>query len=231
MLTNNSYTTNRTPGFLWNNSNDSDGDTLTYNLVIDDNSAFNNPEVNVTQIAQGTLNTSYDITTELNVDTTYYWKVAANDSTGYGAWSNTSNFTVQSYLLITLTTSSVAFGSVAINDRNDTTDNAPPPFTAINNGNIIANVTITATSYFSSASFPGDAYQFKIRANESSSFDTTNSNTSFINMSSSYTGYHVRGLKWQDVNDDFLVDLNITVPSAEPPGAKSSTVTFTMEGG
>ena len=231
LLANNSYTTNRTPGFLWNNSNDSDGDTLTYNLVIDDNSAFNNPEVNVTQIAQGTLNTSYDITTELNVDTTYYWKVAANDSTGYGAWSNTSNFTVQSYLLITLTTSSVAFGSVAINDRNDTTDNAPPPFTAINNGNIIANVTITATSYFSSASFPGDAYQFKIRANESSSFDTTNSNTSFINMSSSYTGYHVRGLKWQDVNDDFLVDLNITVPSAEPPGAKSSTVTFTMEGG
>ncbi|MBI2111937.1 LamG domain-containing protein, partial [Candidatus Woesearchaeota archaeon] len=232
LLANNSYTTNRTPSFTWNNSTDPDGDALMYNLVIDDNSAFNNPEVNVTKINPTSgQNTTYAITTELNVDTTYYWKVAANDSNGYGSWSNTSNFTVQSYLLITLTTNSVAFGSMAINDKNDTTDNAPPPFTAINNGNIIANVTITATSYFSSASFPGNAYQFKIRANESSSFDTANSNLSFINMSSSYTGYHVRGLNWQDVNDDFLVDLNVTVPSSEPPGAKSSTVTFTMEGG
>ncbi|MFH1276584.1 MAG: hypothetical protein ABIH82_05730, partial [Candidatus Woesearchaeota archaeon] len=195
------------------------------------NPTFNNPEVNVTSISPDTEdNTTYAIVTELNVDTNYYWKVAANDSTEYGAWSNTSNFTVFSYLLITLTTDTVAFGSTATNESNDTTDNSPFPFTAVNNGNIMANVTITATSYFSSATFPSNAYQFKIRANESSSFNSAGSNMTFINMTNSYTGYHVDNLDWRDVNDDFLVDLNITVPISEPPGAKSSTITFTIEG-
>ena len=225
---NNSTITNRTSGFIWNNSADADSDTLTYRLVIDDSVDFSTPAVNVSSIAQGTTNTSYDITTELDVDTKYYWKVAANDSTGYGAWSNVSNFSLQSLLLISLRTSTVAFGAMNTGETNNTTTGNPPPFTAENAGNILANITLTGTAYFSSVALPSSSYQFKIRANESSSF--TAANTSFLNMSSSYTGYHVINLSWQDVNDDFLADILVTVPAGEPAGAKSSTITFTIEG-
>ncbi|MDP3989805.1 MAG: hypothetical protein Q8Q01_01215, partial [archaeon] len=226
---NNSAITNRTPSFIWNNSVDADIDTLTYQILVDDNSAFNNVEINVSSIAEGTTNTTYDSATTLNVDTVYYWKIRANDSTGYGEFSNVSNFTLQSLLSITISTDTVAFGSLGQNERNDTTDNNPFPFSAENSGNIISNVTITATSYFSTPAFPSEYYQFRIEANETDGFDISRSNMTWVNMSDSSATPHVINLNWESIKNDFLTAINITVPDDEPAGAKSSTVTFTIE--
>ena len=226
---NNSSSTNRTLGFTWNTSTDPDGDSISYELVIDDSATFNNPEVNVTSIAPGAgENITYAISTELAVDKMHYWKVRANDSTGYGNYSGVFNLTISSLLLISLTTDTVAFGAMANNETNNTTDNVPPPFAVENAGNIMANVTITGATYFNSTSLPDSSYQFKIRANESGSFDTAN--TTFINMTTSYTGYHVANFSWQDANDNFLCDILVTVPVDEPSGSKSSPLTFTIEG-
>jgi len=208
---------------------DADSDTLTYQILVDDNSAFNNVEINVSSIAEGTTNTTYDSATTLDVDTVYYWKIRANDSTDYGEFSNVSNFTLQSLLSITVLTDTVAFGNLGQNERNDTTDNNPFPFSAENSGNIISNVTVTSTSYFITPAFPSEYYQFKIEANETDGFDISRSNMTWVNMSGSSATPHVINLNWESIKNDFLTAINITVPDDEPAGAKSSTVTFTIE--
>jgi len=229
--TNNTVTTNRSLEFKWNTSTDADGDAISYNLQVDDNLAFNNPEVNVSAItAINAGNVSYQILTELNVDTVYYWRVQANDSEGYGEFSEVRNFTVQSFLSITLLTDSVEFGALGIGDVQNTTDGNPPPFRGENSGNIVFNVTINGTKYFTMADINTSNYLFKARENETGAFNISLSITSYTNMTSISSTPAVAFLKWQNVNDDFLIDLNITVPQDEPPGVRSSTVTFTIEG-
>jgi hypothetical protein len=231
-LANDTITTSRTPTFIWNNSEDNDDDILSYNLVIDDNPAFNNPEVNVSSITNTTLiNTSYTITTTLDVDTVYYWKVGANDSEGYGTYSSVNNFTVQSYLAINIYNSTVQFGSVAPGTHKNTSpESGITPFAAENNGNIIMNITINATPYFTTVGFPTNNYRFRIMEDEVSSFNLTLSNITLINMPSASTSPHVVNLNWQDAYDNFIADIAIDVPASEPPGLKTSTLTFTITG-
>ena len=228
-LTAENTTTNRTPEFVWNVSTDADNNPISYNIMIDDNPAFNNPEVNVTELGNTTPeNVTYLITTELEPDIVYWWVVRANDSTEYGTNDTIRNFTVQSYLAITLINDTIWFGNVNPGRNENTTDNDPPPFRAENTGNVIANVTINGSRYFLNADFPSGNYTFKIRENESGAFNST-SQTTFINMNVSSSVPHVYNLDWHGYKNDFLMDLNITVPGDEPPGLRTSTITFTIE--
>jgi len=231
MSPNGTTTTSRTPTFIWNNSVDSDGDpNISYRLEVDDNRAFTNTEVNVSGILNSTAtNTSYTITTELNVDTTYFWRVFAYDQTAYSENSSVYNFTVQSYLAINTTSDLVAFGTLN-NGANVSTPGNATPFRAENVGNIVANVTVTATPFFSAVTFPSVFYQFKIRENETGSFNTSVSYVNWTYMNSSPSPVHVVNLDWHSVSNDFITDLNISVPGNESAGVKSSNVTFTIEG-
>ena len=211
---------------------------LTYALEVDDNSAFNNLEVNVTNIAEGTTNTSYTITTELSLDTTYYWRVKANDSEAgiYGNYSSVFNFTIQSFLAITLSPNTVAFGTQNPGSRLTTSNKSlvgeVQPFQLRNDGNVLANISVNASAMFSSVSFPSNYYQYRIEENETGSFNRTLSNVSYVNMSA-ISSLAIVFLRWQDVDDDLIVGFNLTVPEDaldEPAGAKSSTVTFSATG-
>ena len=247
---NDSAITNRTPIFLWANATDADGDVISYHIQVDDNARFNNPEINVSAIQDLSLafealreeNTTWYSSVILNVDTRYYWRVRANDSQGFGNWSNgwndggpgdamnNSNFTVDSLLAFSFLNSAVEFGSMDPGSMNDTTDQIPLPFRAENTGNIFFNVTLNGSALFSSVALNTSYYQFKVRENESGSFDVL-STTTWRNMSKDYQRpFHVVELNWRDVSDDFLMDLNVTVPSAEPGGLKLSNVTFTIDG-
>ncbi len=230
---NNSTLVTRTPTFIWNNSQDTNNPNLTYNLVVDDNADFSNPEINVTSIAEGTTNTSYTITTQLGLDTLFYWQVGANDTEGYGNFSQVFNFTVESFLAVTLLTNTVAFGEQAVNARlttsNTSLEGDVQPFELQNDGNLVANISINSSALFSSVSFPSEYYQFRIEENETGSFDTALSNMSYVNMSA-ISSLAIVLLDWVDVNDDVLVAFNVTVPSDELSGSKSSTVTFSAEG-
>lgn len=232
----NQTTTNRTPALVWANATDADGDAISYHLQVDDDALFQSPAINITAIAPdvGKLNTTYAPTTVLDVDTMYHWRVRANDSTGYGPWSNKtlnlSNFTVQSYLAFSLPTSTIEFGSLAIGAEQNTTDGTPAPFRGENTGNLIMNISINGTKYFTQADLNTSNYQFKIRENDTGAFNTTLSRVNWTNMSKNiHSIFSVVLLNWRDAMDDFLMDLNITVPTDEPSGVKFSNVTFTVE--
>src|SRR3989344_1465196 len=225
-------TTSRTPTFSWNNSKDTidNEGNITYRLEVDDNSAFNNPEIDVSNIVNTSLtNTSYTTITELNVDTTFFWRVRGYDGINYTPPSTAQNFTVQSYLAINITNNVVAFGTLN-NGANVTTPNSATPFRAENVGNIVGNITITGTSFFNSMHFPSSFYSFKIRANESGAFNTTASSMDWVQMNTTSGIPHVVSLDWRSISNDFLTDINVSVPLNESPGSKSSAITFTMTG-
>ena len=230
---NGSTTTSRTPTFIWNNSVDADSDpNISYRLEIDDNIGFTNPEVNVSGILNTTNdNTTYTISTELAVDTTFFWRVFAYDQTEYGINTSPANFTVQSYLAINITDKTAAFGTLPAGANVSTPNNASP-LRAENVGNIIANITVTGTSFFNAVSMPSTFYRFRIRANESGAFNTTASATEWneTNTTLGVNIFHVINLDWHSISNDFLTDLNISVPLNESAGSKKSTITFTITG-
>jgi len=80
------------PTLSWYNSTDDDGDTLTYRILVDNNSDFSSPEVDVSNITEGAISTSY-ISPTL-VDDTYNWKVCANDGAIDSDWSTTWSFII-----------------------------------------------------------------------------------------------------------------------------------------
>ncbi|MEK6905752.1 MAG: hypothetical protein AABX24_05105, partial [Nanoarchaeota archaeon] len=139
------------------------------------------------------------------------------------------NFTVQSYLSINVTDNSVAFGTLN-NGANVSTPNNASPFRAENIGNIIANITVTATKFFDAVSMPSTFYLFKIRANESSAFNASLSSIDWTQMNTTSNVFHVANLDWHSISNDFITDLNVSVPLNESAGSKSSTVTFTITG-
>ncbi|MDO8510961.1 MAG: hypothetical protein Q7S55_02240, partial [Nanoarchaeota archaeon] len=141
-------------------------------------------------------------------------------------------FTVQSLLAVNITNDLVAFGTLSPGVEVVTPTNANP-FRGENVGNIVANITITGTPFFTAVSMPSTFYQFRIRANESGAFNTTASATTNWNQTNSTLNafvFHVVSLDWHSISNDFLADLNITVPLNESAGSKSSALTFTITG-
>ena len=141
---------------------------------------------------------------------------------------NLSNFTVDSLLSITMMTSVVEFGEISPGTEANTSDGVPAPFRAENTGNIDANVSLNASALLVSVAHNRSNYQFKIRENESSAFSTSLSALDWVNMSASDTRARVVNLSWRESKNDFLTDINLTIPNDEPAGYKTSTITFTL---
>jgi hypothetical protein len=215
--------TNRTPTVNWTTPNDDDpGDSLTYELLIDNDNDFSSPNVDVSPVT-----TEYLLTTELDVDTVYYWKVRANDSDNYSIWSDIWNFTVDSYLDILLTQDSIAFGSLSIGASDNTSDDNPSPFELVNVGNILANINISATSLFSSVGLGTSAFQFKAdNTTETQSFNASASAISWTNMPTGSVVL-IGALNYSDSQDSAECDILVDVPADEPSGSKTSNITFT----
>ncbi|MBW2984271.1 hypothetical protein KY361_04100 [Candidatus Woesearchaeota archaeon] len=225
---NNASIVDRTPTFIWNNSYDADGDPLVYELLVDNNASFNSPEIDVDNIPEAPTQTNYTSASELDVDKVYYWRVRAYDNKTYGNWSTVFYFTLESYAAISLITDTVNFYTVIPSYTDNTTDNNPPPFLLENQGNIDLNITLTGTRMFTKGTFPGDNFQFKIDANESNSFDYSPSTTDWTNITNESSRVDIVSLDWHDISDTSEGDILIRVPDDEPPGARNSTVTFSV---
>ena len=123
----------------------------------------------------------------------------------------------------------VDFGSsLTIGESNDTTDDLPLPIIIENLGNTLINISIYAsTELWINAPVPTSFYQFKVDnySIETGSFNATESIVDFTNIPASALKA-IADMDYNLTNNTVEVDINVTVPAAEPPGTKNSTLIF-----
>ncbi|MFH0829837.1 MAG: DUF2341 domain-containing protein, partial [Candidatus Aenigmatarchaeota archaeon] len=159
------------------------------------------------------------------------WRIFANNSDGTQNVTDINTFTVQSSVLITLTSGrdTVNFNSMASGTSNDTADDKPLPFEIRNDGNVKANITINATSLFTISPNPNSAYRAAANTStEGTTYNAACTNTSWFNMPASggTPPQFICFLDWLNSTDQVETEIAIAVPNSEPSGAKTSTVTF-----
>ncbi|MEM5814608.1 MAG: hypothetical protein QXD77_02225 [Candidatus Aenigmatarchaeota archaeon] len=142
--------------------------------------------------------------------------------------AGTTTVSVQSKVSILLTTTSVNFGAMFPDETNNTLGNTPAPFVLENNGNVKVNVTINATDLWATAANPTANYRFMANSTGEGICYDTDSITTLTNMPA-YNNPTKFLTFFNSTNscDTAEIEIEVTVPTAEPEGAKSSTVTFT----
>ncbi|HLC73148.1 hypothetical protein J4416_01065 [Candidatus Pacearchaeota archaeon] len=240
---NGSITFNRTSQvFTWATSDD-DGDAVTQSKInitlipasscID--TSFDGTDI-YTPIAIETFNISESTLTFncLSDNNDYYkWSVAATDGSSYGSYTSPFNLSVQSLLSTSMNISVVEFGNLGYLKNNDTTDNSPKPLIIVNDGNTLVNVNVSATNLWNSVSNPSTNYRFKFDnvttngISENGSFIWSGSAITYTNVPL-VTTIGVIDLNYTDARDSAEIDINVTVPSTEGPGVRTSTITFTI---
>ena len=154
------------------------------------------------------------------------WRIYANNTLGNENVTDVMTFTVAPTVLISLITNTVDFGAMGTNSSNSTSDNSPAAFEIRNDGNVKVNITINGTDLFAAAPNPSSAYQFAANSSsEGTNYDPSCSITNWSNMPSIATLF-MCFLDWVDTNDQAEVEIKVSVPIDEPPGSKTSTVTF-----
>ena len=214
----------RKPNFNWSQSTDPDGDAITYTL----NASCGGCSAACYQpLITSITTTNYTITSALCVDRVYNWTVSACDVYGDCNSSTIFNFTVKSVVGLELVVNATSFGAMANNQNDDTTDNNPNPLVARNTGNVLLNVSLNATSLFTSIALNTHYYQFKAGENKSDSYVIgCSQHASFNNMSSSPKTIFCN-MSYENISDQAALHLNITIPPAEGAGVKSSVIEVT----
>ncbi len=210
----------RKPNFNWSTATDPDGDTVDYTLNLTCGSGCACADIDVDSLSS----TNYTVSNDLCIDTLYNWTVSAcdpyNDCNTSAKW----NFTIASVAELELIVNSTNFGEMNMEENNDTTDDSPNPLVVRNIGNVYINVSLNSTVLFEQAGLNMVYYQYKADENESNSYDQACSqHSAFANMQASLSTIFCN-LSYEDANDEGEIELNITVPVDEPPGAKSSTI-------
>jgi len=226
---NNNITTNRTPSFTWNGSDD-DGDAMSYEFNMSLIASSTCSEAN--RYVQSISNSNYTLTSEIKCFSDngdyYVWSVRANDGSVFGEWAPYRNISLLSLLDIKLLVDKVEFGEIKYLGSNDTTTNSPPPFLIQNDGNSLINVTIEATDLWRTVQNPSAFYKFKVdNSTEPGAFDWAKSVTTFTNMPLVGSAQMcIAAFNYTDATDSAEVDLYVSVPAMEPSGLRNSTVTF-----
>ena len=152
--------------------------------------------------------------------------------------TGTVSASVQSTVDIFLHDSLVSFGAVQVGvtydgSRSGNWSNASA-FLLRNDGSVRVNVTIVATSLWTSTSGNNSNYQFNTT---NATSNTSLKETCYIAQSTWTTvplnspTYAMCQLNFSDTNDYANVSIRITVPTGEAAGTKTSTVTFTASAG
>jgi len=229
---NNTITTNRRPVFLWNNSTDSEGHTLTYQIYIDDDPDFSAPEYTNDSLNNDTTanQTSFTPFADLSIST-YSWKVRAYDGYNFSSWSDIWGFDLQSSVAISMVNNTSNFTNdlgeyPTPGDNSNTSLPGVGWFVVENDGNCEINLTINGSDFWPVESNPTTYYRFKTIPNVTGSYaDGTSSWTQVPALSSAD---HVGWMMYDNVSnlDKNRTDLhfNITVPASYSAGQLSSTV-------
>ncbi len=227
--------TSRRPVLVWNNSTDTDGDALTYELVIDNDADFSSPEVNVSGLDNTTLDNSTNYTSilEADVDDTHAWKVRAWDGTDWGEYTTPWWYEVQSSVTASLAVDgdTATFGDMYSLQTNSTIDFPSIGFFVLSNdGNCDINATITTDDMWDSDPTPTDNFTFQTAVNESGAYEE--GTTSWTAIPAVSLVDHIGWLSHNNLSNTSNranIHLNVTVPDTESSGSKSATVTITVE--
>ena len=220
---------NRTESFTWLASTDIDGGDINYTINITHATC---PDIYVTNITD----LFYVPTSDLCLDTKYFWQVRAHDGSGYGDWSEYWNFTVESVVSIKLINDTVSFGTMQINETKNTTLDGFSSLVLENDGNVVANISrISANqSIFDNVDLNTIYFRFKAdnTTNEQGSFNYTGSVTNWTNITlvSDLNKTVISQLNYNNTNDTAEIDILLTIPPQEPPGTKTVTIYITGEG-
>jgi hypothetical protein len=115
---------------------------------------------------------------------------------------------------------------MTIGESNDTMDDRPLPFRIRNDGTVKVNITVSSTDLWSSEANPTPDYRFAANiTSQGQTFNNACSLTSFTNAPSISTLFFCF-LDFIDSNNEAELEVNVTVPAAEPDGNKNATVTF-----
>ncbi|MBU3896959.1 MAG: hypothetical protein KJ697_03455 [Nanoarchaeota archaeon] len=149
-------------------------------------------------------------------------------SSATGMAIGTAQVSVPAKVAISLPVNAIDFGNMDVNDANDTIDTSPAPFQVQNDGSVSVNITVGADDMWTGtgATNPSVYYKFACGAGEVAC--GSGSVTSLTNMPA--TGSPIKAianLGHTNAADQVELDIGVTVPSDEPAGSKSSTVTFT----
>jgi hypothetical protein len=222
--------TNRTPTFTWTGSDD-DEDSMTYEFNISLVAASTCSEAD--RLIGGLNDPNYTAATDfkcLSDNGDYYvWSARANDGSEWGDWAGYYVAKITAIVAISLPTNSIDFGLIGNLKSKNTTTDSPAPFIIQNDGNVLVNVSITATDIWASVVNPSQYYKFKIdNSAEAGSFGWDGSVTSFTNMPDSLTPLMcIADFAYPDSTDSAEIDVYVEVPAAETPGSRSSNVTVT----
>ncbi len=221
-LHNNQSVFERSVNFSWTTADEPDGDTVTYTL-----SVVVTPGACSVQSTLTNLQTTNRTVGELCVDQLYNWTVNACDVDGCSGNTTLFNFTIASVIGIRLAGNVTDFGVLTLSQNNATDGpGGPNPLVLENNGNVYVNVSLNASQTpFTSVGLGNAAFQYRIADNETGSFNTSGSQTLYTPVPSGATAA-IRQLNFTDAADSVRIHTNITVPSAEPPGTKTTNLTF-----
>ncbi len=224
---NESNITNRMPELLWLNSTDSDtADNLSYNLYVSNSSDFAVLTINTTIPEANALNSSFLITNDLDISSTYYWKVQATDGDAEGQWSNTFEFNVWTLVDVQLLVSNVDFGTLNPGASVNTTDANYTAMEITNLGNVPVTIDLKGTPFFTTDTSTGN-YSFMIEEKELGAY--LSALTSWTNMSETDVEsivqlYHVNN---SNSANEAYIHLLVKIPTQETAGAKHSNITIT----
>ncbi|MFH1506097.1 MAG: right-handed parallel beta-helix repeat-containing protein, partial [archaeon] len=231
---NNRTIQNRTPYFNWTVASDDDpGDTIVYEINISSASGCNGDR-NVTGIADANYTPESELCTSNEMaGGDYKWRVRAHDGTAHGAWSATWNFSIEPYVDITITQSTLNFGSMNLGEINDTTDDKPGPFKIRNDGNYgadLVNISSNGSLWASSLGALGTSY-FQIKAGNSTeigSFNWSTSTTTWANLTATNKTI-IKQLNYSNAKDEAEIEVRLEVPGDEPTGSKVSWIIFVWD--
>ena len=162
-----------------------------------------------------------------------------------GAVTGTTNVTVNTTTGISLATALVNFTESTPGESRrtySTTDIRSGPFNITNDGTVLVNITMSATSPFTSSSFTMPNFRYLYNVSILSDYQnraffncTVGVNSTACCNGYDYAGYRyvksttefaICNLNFTDGKDSVLVHINITIPSDEAAGVKTSVVTF-----
>ncbi|MFH1173877.1 MAG: hypothetical protein V1725_01965, partial [archaeon] len=224
----------RKPIFNWTTATDADGDDINYTINITGTDGCGNVPI-VTNTTSTNYTPTYELCTkteELATNRYYLWTVEACDPYECGSYSALFNFTIQPWVSINLTTHTIEFGTVELNQQKDTTTDSPPPFVIVNDGNVqsdLVNISANA-SLWANAPLGTDNLQVKVDnvSGEEGSFNWSASQTTWVNVSSSNQSI-ITALNYSDTKDSAEIDVRIKSPPDEPAGTKQAWFEFSWE--